>query len=54
VTFFAAVKQLETLVTELDLNWPEEVKAEAQRRLNRVARAVRTAPKTRAGIKPGR
>lgn len=43
-TFLVALQQLETVATEVDLNWPEQAKADAIRRLNRLIRALRTAP----------
>src|SRR5690242_9709034 len=49
--FLAAIEQLEALAVEIDLAWPEDAKADAIRRLNRIARAIRTAPIGRFGRK---
>jgi hypothetical protein len=38
---------METLAMTADLDWPEDIRADAQRRLNRLARALRHAPETR-------
>jgi len=42
--FLAVLEQFEALVVEIDLAWPAEAKADAIRRLNRIVRAIRTAP----------
>jgi hypothetical protein len=35
------------LTMTVELDWPENIKADAQRRLNRLVRALRHAPETR-------
>jgi hypothetical protein len=39
--FLAALSRLETSAQETDGNWPDEVRDETIRRLNRLIRAVR-------------
>jgi hypothetical protein len=45
--FFDLLDQMEALAMNSDLDWPEDIRADAQRRLNRLARALRHAPETR-------
>jgi hypothetical protein len=52
--FLAVVEQLEALAVEIDLTLPAEAKADATRRLNRIVRAIRTAPVGRFGRKSPR
>jgi hypothetical protein len=47
--FLAVIEQLEALAVQVDLAWPPDAKADAIRRLNRVVRAIRTAPVGRFG-----
>lgn len=39
----ALLDQMETLISEMDLDWPQEDRAEVRRRLTRLERAVRVA-----------
>jgi len=41
LSFLAALSRLETIAQETDWNWPDEVRDETIRRLNRLIRAVR-------------
>jgi hypothetical protein len=52
--FLAAVEQLEALAVEIELARPAGEKADAIRRLNRIVRAIRTAPVGRFGRKSPR
>lgn len=45
--FFDLLGQMEALTMTADLDWPADIRADAQRRLNRLARALRHAPETR-------
>jgi hypothetical protein len=45
--FFDLLDQMEALAMTVELDWPDKIRADAQRRLNRLARAVRHAPETR-------
>jgi hypothetical protein len=45
--FFDLLDQMEALTTTVDLDWLEDIRADAQRRLNRLSRALRHAPETR-------
>jgi hypothetical protein len=45
--FFDLLDQMETLAMTADLDWPDNIRADAQRRLNRLVRALRQAPETR-------
>ena len=45
--FFDLLDQMEALAITVELDWPDNIRADAQRRLNRLARAVRHAPETR-------
>jgi hypothetical protein len=45
--FLDLLDQMETLTMTADLDWPDNIRADAQRRLNRIARALRHAPETR-------
>jgi hypothetical protein len=38
---------MEALTVTTELDWPESIRADAQRRLNGIARALRHAPETR-------
>jgi hypothetical protein len=38
---------MEALIITAELDWPEDIRADAQRRLNRIVRALRHAPETR-------
>jgi hypothetical protein len=44
--FFDLIEQMETLLATIKLDWPDDVRADAKRRLARIARAVRHAPET--------
>jgi hypothetical protein len=44
--FFELIEQKETLLTTIELDWQDEVRADAKRRLARIARALRHAPET--------
>jgi hypothetical protein len=44
--FFELIEQMETLLATIDLDWPDEMRADAKRRLARIARALRHAPET--------
>ena len=39
--FFDLLDQMEALTMTVELDWPEDIRADAQRRLNRIARALR-------------
>ena len=45
--FFDLLDQMETLAMTADLDWPDNIRADAQRRLNRLVRALRHASETR-------
>jgi hypothetical protein len=45
--FFDLLDQMEALTMTVELDWPADIRADAQRRLNRIARALRHAPETR-------
>jgi hypothetical protein len=45
--FFDLLDQMEALTMTVELDWPEDIRADAQRRLNRLVRALRHAPETR-------
>jgi hypothetical protein len=45
--FFDLLDQMETLTITVELDWPENIRSDAQRRLNRIVRALRHAPETR-------
>ena len=45
--FFDLLDQMEALTITVELDWPDDIRADAQRRLNRFVRAVRHAPETR-------
>jgi hypothetical protein len=45
--FFDLLEQMENLFVASDLDWPEDMRADAQRRLTRLARGLRHAPETR-------
>jgi hypothetical protein len=45
--FFDLLEQMEALTITVELDWPDNIRADAQRRLNRIARALRHAPETR-------
>jgi hypothetical protein len=38
---------MEALTMTVELDWPDDIRADAQRRLNRLVRALRQAPETR-------
>jgi hypothetical protein len=38
---------METLLETIELDWPEDMRTDAKRRLARIARALRYAPETR-------
>ena len=44
--FFELVEQMESLLVTIKLDWPDDMRADAQRRLARIARALRYAPET--------
>jgi hypothetical protein len=44
--FFELIEQMETLLTTIELDWPDDMRADAKRRLARIARALRHAPET--------
>jgi len=46
--FLDLLEQLENLTMTADLDWPDAIRADAQRRLNRLAGALRHAPETSA------
>jgi hypothetical protein len=45
--FFDLLDQMEALVSNADLDWPEDMRADARRRLNRLVRALRNGSKNR-------
>jgi hypothetical protein len=45
--FFELIAQMETLLETIELDWPEDMRTDAKRRLARIARALRYAPETR-------
>jgi hypothetical protein len=45
--FFDLLDQMETLLATVDLDWPEDERADVCRRLNRLTRALRLARETR-------
>jgi hypothetical protein len=45
--FFDLLEQMDALTITVELDWPDDIRADAQRRLNRIARALRHAPETR-------
>jgi hypothetical protein len=45
--FFDLLDQMEALTMTVELDWPDDIRADAQRRLNRLVRALRHAPETR-------
>ena len=45
--FFDLLDQMEALTITVELDWPDDIRADAQRRLNRLVRALRHAPETR-------
>jgi len=45
--FFELLGQMEALMITADLDWPDDIRADAQRRLYRLVRALRHAPGTR-------
>ena len=45
--FLDLLDQMEALTMTVELDWPDDIRADAQRRLNRLARALRHAPETR-------
>jgi hypothetical protein len=45
--FFDLLEKMEALAITVELDWREEIRADAQRRLNRLVRALRHAPETR-------
>jgi len=44
--FLDLLEQMEGLVATIELDWPEDVRADVSRRLSRLARAVRHAVET--------
>ena len=44
--FFQLTEQMETVVATIRLDWPDDVRADAQRRLARIVRALRYAPES--------
>jgi hypothetical protein len=44
--FFDLIEQMETLLVTIKLDWPDDPRADAKRRLARIARALRHAPET--------
>jgi hypothetical protein len=44
--FFELIEQMETLLTTIELDWPDDMRADAKRRLARIGRALRYAPET--------
>jgi hypothetical protein len=44
--FFELIEQMETLLTTIELDSPDDMRADAKRRLARIARALRHAPET--------
>jgi hypothetical protein len=44
--FFELIEQLEALLPTIELDWPDDIRADAKRRLARIARALRHAPET--------
>ena len=51
--FFDLLDQMESLLATIDLDWPEEERADAYRRLSRLARALRLARETRERYSSG-
>jgi hypothetical protein len=47
--FFDMRDQMEGLLATVDLDWPEDERADAHRRLSRLTRALRLARETREG-----
>jgi hypothetical protein len=45
--FFDLLAQMEALLSTADLEWPENMRADARRRLNRLVRALRNGSKNR-------
>ena len=45
--FFDLLDQMEALTITVELDWPDNIRADAQRRLNQLVRALRHAPETR-------
>jgi hypothetical protein len=45
-SFFDLIEQMETLLTTIKLDWPDDMRADAKRSLARIARALRHAPET--------
>ena len=45
--FFDLLDQMEALTMTVELDWPEDIRSDAQRRLNRIVRALRHASETR-------
>ena len=45
--FFDLLDQMESLLATIDLDWPEDERADAYRRLSRLTRALRFARETR-------
>ena len=48
--FFDLLDQMEGLLAIIDLDWPEDERADAYRRLSRLARALRLARETRRAV----
>jgi hypothetical protein len=46
--FFVLLDQIEGLLATIDLDWPEDERADAHRRLSRLTRALRLARETQA------
>jgi hypothetical protein len=44
--FFELIEQMEPLPAIIKLDWPDDVRVDAKRRLARIARALRHAPET--------
>jgi hypothetical protein len=44
--FFELIEQMETLLKTIELDWSEDMRTDAKRRLARIARALRYAPGT--------
>jgi hypothetical protein len=44
--FFELIEQMETLLETIELDWSEDMRTDAKRRLARIARALRYAPGT--------
>jgi hypothetical protein len=51
-TFTALLDQMERMIQEEDIQWQSGPTAEVQRRLARIARALRRSPHDRGGLLP--